>query len=440
MKTLYGFSKPYNFERALPFLTAIALLFLIFCVIGILILFGDLSWGTYRFAYFRYLGVLAFVGGALSFAPRLAWLLIVLCLIEFSLGISTSVLHKMGMWTRSVLPANIQIMSLPEYQFHPLLQATPKPGFARSTPFPVQHNSYGLRGTERDYARLKQKIVVAAVGGSTTYGFGLAEGQTWPEVLERELGSQYAILNFGVIGYSTVEHVIQTAFYLDEYGVRPRCAIYYVGWNDVRNAHIPHLDSGYADFHLLSKIDVLQVRKIEIPLTARKASPLVGILSPYLLELEALFDTVPLPKSLVGIEPQSGSDSRLEELFRANLKAIAAINKQRGITSIFVGQILNRAMLTETSVGEWVPLVRLADLWPLQARFNAILKETADAVGSPEFVPPIDNFRNSDFIDDGHFTPQGAEKFAAMLVPFVQANCKSTNSSATNQRVLDEQK
>jgi lysophospholipase L1-like esterase len=436
MKSLYGFTKPYNFARALPFLTAIALLFLIFCVMGTFALFSNLSWGTYRFAYFLYLGALAIAGAALSFAPRLAWPLVALCFIEFSLGVSTTALQKLGIWERNVLPGNIQIENpvlLPEFKYHPLLQAVPKPNFLRSAPFPVQHNSYGLRGTERESARLKKQTVIAAVGGSTTYGYGVAEGQPWPDALERKLGPEYAVLNYGVLAYSTVEHVIQTALYLNAFGVRPQCAIYYVGWNDIRNAHIPHLDAGYADFHLLSKFDVVQVRKIKTPLLAIEVSPLVRILSPYIPQLEVAFDTVPLPKRLTGIAPQQGSDLRLENLFRTNVESIAAINKQRGITSVFVGQVLNRATLTGTAASDWVPLVRQIDVWPLQARFNAVLKETADALNSPAFIPPIDEFNKSDFIDDGHFSPQGGEKFAAMLAPLVQANCKTTNSPVTTK-------
>src|SRR5262245_26699350 len=215
MKTLYGLAKPYNFARALPFITGIALLFLIFFVLGVLALSGDVGWDTYRSAYFRYLGALAFAGAALSFVPRLAWLLIALCFIEFSLGVSTSVLHKVDMWNRSVLPTNTRIdqVSLPQFQFHPLLQAVPKANFARSAPFPVRHNSFALRGSERDLARLREQTVIAAVGGSTTYGAGVAEGQTWPDALERKLGLEYAVLNYGVLAYSTVEHIIQTALY-----------------------------------------------------------------------------------------------------------------------------------------------------------------------------------------------------------------------------------
>ena len=54
---------------------------------------------------------------------------------------------------------------------------------------------------------------------------------------------------------------MQTAFYQDKFG-RPRCALYYVGWNDLRNAHIPNLDPAYADFHLPSQVDSQKVRRI----------------------------------------------------------------------------------------------------------------------------------------------------------------------------------
>ena len=64
-----------------------------------------------------------------------------------------------------------------------------------------------------------------------------------------------AVINHGVPGYSSVEHVVQTAFYDHAFGRRPDCALYYVGWNDLRSAGLPHLDSGYADYHLRSQID-----------------------------------------------------------------------------------------------------------------------------------------------------------------------------------------
>jgi hypothetical protein len=414
VKTLYGFARPYDFTRALPFMTAMAILLLIVAAGAGDTAFGKVSWETYRSAYFIYLGSLALLAALLSFAPRLAWPLIALAFLDFSLGIGTSALAHIKVIAYNMMPAD---SVTEQYVFHPLLQATPNPDFVGHLPVEIRHNSQGLRGPERDAERLKQQTVIAAVGGSTTYDIGVAEGQTWPEKLERLLGTRYAVLNHGVPTYATVENLIQTLFYLDSYGVTPRCAIYYEGWNDVRNAHDPHLDPGYADFHLLDKYTWMQARRR--PLFA-EISPLGRILVSY---LQRWIDTVPAAENLFNHRPSSGSDPLLEKYFRRNLETIAAVNKSRGITTVFVGQVLNRARLHDTQSHSWWPLVRDADVWPLQAHFNMILKETADRVGVAAFVPPIDQFQDSDFVDKGHFSAQGSTKFAAMLAPVVQASC-----------------
>lgn len=275
-----------------------------------------------------------------------------------------------------------------------------------------------MRGAERDKDQLKQQIVIATIGASSTYDIGVANGQTWSDVLERNLGDEYAVLNHGVPGYSTVENLIQTLFYLNFYDVTPQCAVYYLGWADIRNAHLPNLDPAFADFHLLGQSQNLETQKT--PLLAQ-ISPLGRIVIRY---SQAWLETIPMPESFSNRPRERGSDIRLEKIFRANIEAIAAINKQRGITSIFVGQVLNRAKLRDTTSYGWLPLVRDIDVWPLQAHFNTILKDTAEALGSPEFVPPIDEFHDTDFVDNGHFSPEGAEKFAAMLTPIVRSSCK----------------
>ena len=401
LKSLYGFAQPYDFTRALPFIAAIAMLLVIVAAGAGDAALGKVNWGTYRSAYFIYLGSVALLAALLSFAPRLAWPLIALAFLDFSLGFGTSALTHMKFIAYNIMPAD---SVTEQYVFHPLLQATPNPNFVGHLPVEIRHNSQGLRGPERDAERLKQQTVIATVGGSTTYDIGVAEGQTWPERLEHSLGTRYAVLNHGVPTYATVENLIQTLFYLDSYGVTPRCAIYYEGWNDVRNAHDPHLDPGYADFHLLDKYTWMQARRR--PLFA-EISPLGRITVSY---LQRWIDTVPTAENLFSHSPSSGSDPLLEKYFRKNLETIAAVNKSRGITTIFVGQILNRARLHDTQSHSWWPLVRDADVWPLQSRFNTILKETADSVGVAAFVPPIDQFQDSDFVDKGHFSAQGLGK------------------------------
>jgi hypothetical protein len=179
------------------------------------------------------------------------------------------------------------------------------------------------------------------------------------------------------------------------------------------------LDPAYADFHLLSQLDNLQVRRPPNPLASR-ISPLARIL---IDSVNIDTDPVPRPQDFTSAAPQSGPDARLEAIFRANLRAIATINKDRNITSIFVGQILNRAKLDSASRYGWYPLVRDMDVWPLQDRFNQILKETAGSIGAPSFVPNVDDFADADFVDNGHFSQRGSEKFAAMLAPLVRASC-----------------
>lgn len=416
MLTAYGFARPYNFTRAIPFLISLMFLVMVLGSAAVMVLTGELHWGTYRFAYFVYAGTLALGAATLSFVPRLAWCMIILCLIELSFGLVSSWLARSGLMNQTLLPENLRIISS-QYQFHPLLQGRPTPNFRLVFPDgTLQHNSQGLRGAERIPTTLSRSVVVATLGGSSTYDIALLEGKTWPEALERKLGTKYAVLNYGVPGYSTAEHIIQTIFYLNAYGLKPHCALYYVGWNDIRSAHIPTLDPAYADFHLLSQSGNLLVR-----------SPVVARISPVARITVRLFqswaDGLPLPKGYSGHIPNNKSDERLENIFRSNLNTIATINRSRGIETIFVGQILNRAKLRDERTSVWFPLVRNSDVWPLQARFNTILAETAESTGVAHANLPIEDFEDGDFIDNGHFSAKGSEKFATLLAEIVQTRC-----------------
>ena len=42
----------------------------------------------------------------------------------------------------------------------------------------------------------------------------------------------------------------------------PRCSIYYIGWNDLRQQPCPQPRPGYADFHLPGQIDNLEARRL----------------------------------------------------------------------------------------------------------------------------------------------------------------------------------
>jgi len=88
------------------------------------------------------------------------------------------------------------------------------------------HNSLGLRGKKLTPDDLHKNLIFV-YGGSTTYDVGVSEGDTWVEHLQSDLNNKYTVVNFGVVGQSTEEHLIETAFYTGIVGKKPVCSIYY---------------------------------------------------------------------------------------------------------------------------------------------------------------------------------------------------------------------
>ena len=419
MKALYGFGKPYDFRKILPFLAGLFLLLTILAAAGArFAATGYLNWGALRDAYSLYLIVLSLAGMLLSIFPRIAWFVLAICFTEFLIGVGGYALAAIHVLPMPLFPATAAgTAPVGQFQYHPLLQVIPTPNYSRLHPFPISHDSNGIRGPERTSTELKQQVVVATLGSSTTYDMAVPNGQTWSDDLEQQLGRGYAVINHGVPGYSTVENLLQTLFYLDTYGVRPHCAVYF-GWNDIRNAHLPNLDPAYANFHLLSQFDIMNLRKKPLEVSF---SPLARVMN---RSLQAAFDPVPLAPNFLNDPPVPGTDVRLEQIFRRNLEAIAAINRERQIISIFIGQVWSRAKLQSRERYGFFPLVRDVDIWPLEDHFNSIVKSTANSIGVSNFIPAIDQFHDDDFADRDHFSAKGSAKFALMITPIVKSSCK----------------
>jgi hypothetical protein len=402
----FGLLRPYRFERLLLALAALAVLAAIAIFAAALLQAGELTAGTQRAAYFLYLLAMAIVALALLRWPKAAMAVLALAALETGLGIATRLLPE-----NSSDPVR--------FAWHPLLQAVPIPSLdiTTSTGVKLHHTSQGTRGREPTERELAERTIIAVFGGSSGYDVALSEGETWADRLEKALGGRFLVINHGVPGYSTVEHVVQTSFYQDTFGKKPRCALYYVGWNDIRNAHIKDLDPGYADFHLPSQVDSLRTRRL---------GGSNVLFSPLLTELarlvSAMVDTVQYAWNLSGtIKP--GSDPALEANFERNLRTISAINTERGVRTLWIGQLLNRARLQGDGQYGWLPYVKDKDVWPLQARFNEILARTAQSLGDPLVPAPIEAFGAADFVDQGHFSAAGAAKFARYVAPVVAREC-----------------
>jgi hypothetical protein len=417
-----GLTAPYRFERLLAVLAAGLLAIIVAATAAALSADGDLIRHTPRETYFLYLGGLVLAGAALAPWPRLSTLALSVAVLDFGLGVGSLISKNLGMADSDIIADNYNEDM--RFKWHPLLQATPIPSISVPVVLnTVGHNSEGLRGRERDAATLQRQSVIAVFGGSTTYDIGVTDGETWADQLEATLGGEhFAVLNHGVPGYTTVEHVVQTAFYQDAYGVEPRCALYYVGWNDLRMAHMPQIDPGYARYHLRGQIDALKVRRFGGTYTS--VSPLLTLA----IRWVSVWSDTARPARQIAGEPQTGNDPGLDALYRRNVRSISRMNQDRGIRTIWVGQILNVDELENgkdrDGINGWIPLIRNRDVWPALTHLNDVLRREAALLQDIYVDMPVADFVPEDFYDNGHFLAPGSRKFAALLAPTVARACR----------------
>jgi lysophospholipase L1-like esterase len=412
-----GLSHPRRFERTIAFFVAGVLGLVVGAVAMRLILKDEFHFNSPRFWYFTYLAALLLLALACTRLPRLTMVLLSLASLEIGLGFGTALLYKLRLSSSETLFARDYVR--PHYDWHPLLQVRQVPtAVARSTREVAYVNSERRRGRERAPQELKSKSVVALIGGSTTLDILSREGETWAEHLERLLGAdRFAVINHGVSGYTTSEHVIQTAFYQDSFGVPANCAVYYIGWNDLRNAHVRDLDPAYATNHLVGQIDALDARRINGP--ALSVSPILS----FLAKLAILaFDTV-RPPAPIHSDGGKGPDPALETIYARNIATISAINRGRGIRTVWIGQVMNKASLKEDQMEGWLPFVRDSEIPTMIAWLNAILKREAERLGDTYIDVPAGALAPEDFGDVGHFSPSGSRKFAEQIAPEVGRAC-----------------
>ena len=96
-------------------------------------------------------------------------------------------------------------------------------------------NEQGLRGKSFSQNKSDEIFRIIAVGGSTTYGDGLHDDETWPEQLQKmydgmELDLQIEVINAGIpAGHSTNESQLIKKKLVN---FQPDLVIMYDGWND----------------------------------------------------------------------------------------------------------------------------------------------------------------------------------------------------------------
>ena len=107
-------------------------------------------------------------------------------------------------------------------------------------------NSLGFRGKEPS-AKFDENITIIAIGGSTTEGYYLNDGKTWPEVLGKNLSEKIKnvwINNAGLDGQSTYGHLVLLEDYILK--IKPKIAVFYCGLNDLGLSAMNRYDNDMA--------------------------------------------------------------------------------------------------------------------------------------------------------------------------------------------------
>lgn len=265
----------------------------------------------------------------------------------------------------------------------------------------------GTRWTGADLSDTN-KIKVACLGGSTTFCIGVRDEYSWPAVLQRKLGSRYAVINYGVPGYTTVEAIIQMALHVPE--AKPRVVIFYEGWNDLHNYYQP---ASYPDYYFHGKT------QLEAVLLGRK-------------EDETCFDKFKRKSGFFYLtgniserlfkekEPERYSvpDAKIDSLFVRNLKTLVWLSAMNKAKPLFISQVLNQfAERKENFSRPWTVHIQDKDVPVMIEHLNQLTKSICSTDSNCAFL----DFKNSikwepkHFIDDGHFSKEGCELFAGAL-------------------------
>ena len=108
-------------------------------------------------------------------------------------------------------------------------------GFERNTYYPYTINSLGFRGPEFSVKKAPGVVRVCVFGGSTTFGHGVEDGETYVYYLDKILNEtggvgRFEVINCGFPSYR-MEH-IYNLFSEEVVNYEPDAIVVYSAWND----------------------------------------------------------------------------------------------------------------------------------------------------------------------------------------------------------------
>lgn len=306
--------------------------------------------------------------------------------------------------------------------FHPTLGIIGRAGFHNDT---YTINEQGWRVSP---AAVAARPTVLVVGGSTSFGYRASDAETWPAQLAE--AASVNVINLGMPGYTSAEHVVQTAFYVPDF--EADCALYYVGWNDLQMLGMTNLDASYSEYHMRvqygelgaapSPFKIVRPSQWERSAIVLQAASVVRAL---VRERTALLNEEIFEPRLEGARTDAVTPEALA-IFERNMHQVAAMNKARGLRTIFIPQVLNASAWTSERPHSWIPLVAGRDVPRMMAAYNTGLARVGADEGVAVLTRVLEvDWKREHFVDHGHFSPSGNALFAATIAPDVQRLCRA---------------
>jgi lysophospholipase L1-like esterase len=347
---------------------------------------------------------------------KFAYVLLVLFMIEGVCLLALKV--KSGYWLfQEKYNLNAEI-----FKPHPYLIGVPREN-ARLNVNGVQYtnNSMGFRGDEMSPQAAAKRIV--SIGGSTTYGTSVNDWETWPYYLDSLAGHDFEVLNLGVSGHSSVEHIIQASLIVPEF--KPDLAIVHCGLNDLRSAYIKDLKSDYSDFHAPNLYGALGF----CPLNHL---PRLGMLRVAVLLAQKihLYPTCDYYAIAVDKSEDQKTVQRALKLYERNLTTLVTVLKKQNIDVVLVPQLLCKEAFQGNKLKWWIPYVEDEELEELMAEYNFVMGKVAekeDCIFAEDILEH--EWIGKDFIDPSHLNAEANCQFAEILSSYVIQEEK-TNSNA----------
>jgi hypothetical protein len=362
---------------------------------------GLREWATLTY-YFIWCAI-SLLALVTSLGKRTVWIAFYVCLVLFAETVSYVCFFATHL--RLYQPP-LRVLNA-RFEPHPFVIAIPNPGTFAGVTHDANH-----RRTTINEGKLAHPRFIYVFGGSTAYDVGNTDANTWPSQLSRLLGPGFDVENLALPAFSSVESMTQSLFAFRDSA--PACAIYYQGWNDLRNSHVKDLAVDYSNFEYRNLYD-------SMPLSRPP-----GFLEAYSVTVAyflSLFDPPPPPVASGEVSDQK--DLRLSKIYRDNIRLIAAIGETFGVRVIFIPQILDYARMTGNTTWGGEPFIKAKDMKNLMGLMNQDMAEAAGESHAYFLGAPLsENWTDNDFLDMGHFSAAGAKKFSISIAESIHKICQ----------------